>query len=285
MRFATAVVGVLQVSLASYESLSASSPANIEVYDLILRGRFLYNLANEENNSKAVAYFERATRLDPASAVAWAWLSQATSEWASYGRSWAQYRPAALRAVERSLSLDPKLVAAHVALARIKLFDWNLRAAELEANEALDLAPSDSFANMIAGDAAYAVGNVGKSLKLYQRALESDPLNHFIYSRLVDVYDAMGQISDAESSARMVLELSPTYQAFAHSVLGVLMIRAGQVEDGLAEVKREPDPQDREWGLQRAAYCRISVLKGRGGCNSYSSGSNADVQSVRDRSV
>src|ERR1700759_3881671 len=76
----------------------------------------------------AARYFERATQLDPSYALAWAWLSRARNWQADEGLiPMEEGRRLSREAVERALSLNPNLAAAHAQMGLIKQqvdYDW-----------------------------------------------------------------------------------------------------------------------------------------------------------------
>lgn len=76
---------------------------------------------------KAVDLYQQAVDLDPASAVAWAELSNALRAYSAGFEvvPWAKGREPALRAANRALALDPSLAQAYDAIAWIKFLDWD----------------------------------------------------------------------------------------------------------------------------------------------------------------
>src|SRR4051794_29582769 len=85
------------------------------------------HLFRHDETVKAIDGFERATRLDPEFALAWAWLSIAKERLVEQGTARPNgLLPAARDAAERAVTLDPNTVEAHVALGIVKLqYDWN----------------------------------------------------------------------------------------------------------------------------------------------------------------
>src|ERR1700692_492099 len=127
---AKAVVREIRVRLTSQqqEDLARSHPVNPEAFDAYLQGYHFFQGSTDKDADMAAKYFERATQLDPSYALAWAWLSRARNWQANEGLiPMEEGRRLAREAVERALSLNPNLAAAHAQMGRIKHqvdYDW-----------------------------------------------------------------------------------------------------------------------------------------------------------------
>ena len=117
---ATRVAGALDIAVVDAERglLEARPTANLQAYDLYLRGRELVARESERANVRtAVHLYERAVALDSSFALAWAWLSvgYVWMHGAYMDRSPEQLTRAKA-ALDRTLRLAPDLPEAHCAL-------------------------------------------------------------------------------------------------------------------------------------------------------------------------
>src|SRR6202140_2334777 len=127
---AKAVAREIRVRLTSRQKaeLAQSHPVNPEAFDAFLQGYHFFQGSTDKDADMAAKYFERATQLDPSYALAWAWLSRARNWQADEGLiPMKEGRRLAREAVERALSLNPNLAAAHAQMGRLKQqvdYDW-----------------------------------------------------------------------------------------------------------------------------------------------------------------
>jgi len=140
------VLKALEVKLSPEKasSLIAGPAKSPEAYDLYLQGRFLRNKGGKENLGKAIEFFEKASKKDPASALAYCGLADAYAVLAS-NFNWPPKETfiKARLAVIKALELDPNLSEAHILLGVIKAnFDWDFAGAEKAYKEAIRLRPN-----------------------------------------------------------------------------------------------------------------------------------------------
>jgi TolB-like protein len=183
---AKSIVRALRVELGveSGGRLIAEQTANIEAYNLFIRGRALYDWANWETHFQSIQYLERAVEADPEYALAWGYLAGAQSLsviWRSIDDVYA----AARTAYERALMLDPgqsEALASKALMAIIQERDWK-GAGKLYQQS---LAPGDNTVAMI-GFGAFllpAIDRLEESLRIYMEAEERDPLHAGIKANL-----------------------------------------------------------------------------------------------------
>src|SRR5258706_1681647 len=113
---ANAVGREIQLRLTAQREadLARSRPVNPEAFDAYLQGRYFFQRNTDKDTEMAARYFERATQLDPSYALAWAGLSRVRHWQAVQGLiPSAEGQRLAREAVERALSLNPNLAAAH----------------------------------------------------------------------------------------------------------------------------------------------------------------------------
>jgi tetratricopeptide (TPR) repeat protein len=233
-----AVAGEIQLRLtAPQKSGSARSlPANPEAFDAYLQGRYFFQRNTDSDTNMAAKYYERATQLDPSYAPAWAGLSRTRNWQAAQGLL---PREEGLRlareALERALSLNPNLAAAHAEVIRRKLFvDFDLAGADAATRRLLALEPGDPASLRIAAGAPTLLGRFDEAVRLTRRAVDLDPLNAESWSRLAEAEFFRGQLSEAAVHARKALELSPDVWP-GHLLLGKIYLMQGRSQEALRE--------------------------------------------------
>ena len=152
-----------------------------EAYALYASGRLAWTRQTEPSLLQAIAFFEQAIARDPNYALAYTGLADSYAVLGVFGmRAPSEVFPKARQAVEKALSIDPDLAAAHSALGHIKVqyeHDWDGAAAE------------------------------------YARALELDPSLALTHHRRGLLYAMQGDIDHAEAESERAQQLEPLWLA------------------------------------------------------------------------
>ena len=152
-------------------------------------------------------------------------------------------------AAEAALKLDSNSARAHAVLVDVYLeHDWNWSAAQRESKTAVALAPHDPFVLQLAQAERFAVGQWSEALRFLDAAITADPLDANLHSNLGALYLRLGRLFEAESAARRVLEISPTY-SWGHTYLGYALLIEGKATEALAEMQKEREPGAQVLGL------------------------------------
>jgi hypothetical protein len=115
----------------------------VAAYEAYLEGRYRFDHPESGGLALGIARLEDATRLDPAFAEAWAWLSIAKEYLADSGAVRPNLAlPEARDAADRAAALDPTAAESHLAVGIADLqYDWNWDAARAEIGRAAQLSP------------------------------------------------------------------------------------------------------------------------------------------------
>jgi tetratricopeptide (TPR) repeat protein len=194
-----------------------------------------------------VEEFERATRIDPRYALAYAGLADAyvllasnPNPLMSRSDAMARGRAAALKALE----LDGELAEAHTSLAFILVhYDWKTADAEKEFQRALVLNPSYATAYQWHAFNLLVAGHPDDAVQELTKARMLDPLSLIIGADLAEVYNYMDRSREAEAEARRVLELDPTFVQ-ARSWLAYALVGQRRYEQAAAVLEGGPAPDD-----------------------------------------
>lgn len=218
-----------------------AAPASFAAYEYTLKGRFFREQATEESTRKAIDYFDRALKLDPNYAPAYAGRGDAYRLLGAPG--WEVEAPEVLlkqarSSAERALALDPASSEAHAAMSMVHFsYDWDLAAAEREIREAIRLNPSSSKAHQYYSGILTTAGRMEEATQEARRGLELDPLSATAGTTLgVRLYYA-NRIDEAEAEFHKTLEVTPSF-GVAHWGLAQCYRAKGRVEEELDELTK-----------------------------------------------
>jgi serine/threonine-protein kinase len=193
-----AVVEMLQLEIDSAQRrvLEAHGTQVASAYDLYLQGRgYLQNYDKLENVQSAIQAFDRALKLDPNYALAYAALGDAY--WQMYeSTNDARWVDESQRDCKQALKLDSRLPAALVCL----------------------------------GNLYEGTGRYQEAVAEFERAIENEPTNDQAYMELAETYAHLGSSSQAEATYRRAIDLRPHYWA-GYNWLGVFYYRRARYRE------------------------------------------------------
>jgi len=245
------------VSPAAGSRHAAINPAAYEDY---LRGRFFWNRRNAPDTLTAISYFERAIRIDPNAAAAWAGLADCYNTQSAEQRDPNQEElfSKATAAAVRALEIDPNLEEAHASLGYTYLFhNWDWASAKRELDRAVELNPNDASAHDWLSHYFIVMRQFDASLAHSQTALEMDPLDplrrahmawHCLLSRRYD---------DVISQSRRLFQDHPGLTGLP-GFLGAAYEGKGMLPDAIAEFRKAADAEQK-------GYEGLAGLLGYGG--------------------
>lgn len=214
--------------------------ANARAHQLYLQGRFLIDRHVSDDTATGISYCRQALAIDPDCALAWAGLSRAYSNQASWG--WAPLAESNERsreAANRAIELEPDLPEAHAELGWVRMtFDWDWPGAEQSYRRAL--AAGSGHCSIVVG-ASLLADNLGRNveaLALARRAVEVDPLSYLAQGNLALRCLNGGLLEEAQRSAETAIGLHPQ-GALLHWVLGTILLERGRPDDALRSFDRE----------------------------------------------
>jgi serine/threonine-protein kinase len=225
-----------ELSRDEHNRIRREPTADVEAYQLYLRGRHWYTRFTADGFRKSVEYFDRAIARDPDYALAYVALALAHTEMGETGaaRPDTAYRRAK-DAAQRALTLDPDLGEAHLALAYVTFvseFDWV--GAEREFKRALELTPGSGDTYELYARFCSALERYDEAIAMLQRAHELDPLVH--RADLATAFLRAGALDNALRTAEKVVELDPHY-ARGHATLGWAYVQQGRYDEGLPHME------------------------------------------------
>ena len=219
---------------------------NVEAYNLVLKGNYLYLRNHEGDNAQAILQFQQAINLDPRYAVAWARMARVYA-WQGYAGE-LNGAEAAFRgrdAVQRALAIDPNCAEAYHALGnifRLVVGDW--AAAKSEYARAVALDPQGEIGKLAQEDTlilkASMSGKYGELIDYERRALERSPLDTDVMFDQAYYKQLNGQLAESAAAARKLLDLNPAY-ATEQALYGMTLLLIGKNAEALEAAKKESD--------------------------------------------
>jgi eukaryotic-like serine/threonine-protein kinase len=231
----------LRVRLSGTEEkkLTKDYTANVEAYQLYLRGRFhMFKLTPEEIN-EGIGDFQKAIDLDPNYALAYVGLSDANRTLVmSTEKVPKEYLPRSKIAAQKALEIDDSLAEAHTALG-ITLFwnDWNWNESENQFRRAIELNPKEQGAHLFYAHLLSNTGRHSEALTEIRRAIELDPFAPFANALYGQFLVAAGQPDEALAVLQKTFLLAPRFW-FPHVFAASAYIEKGMFTEAIAETRR-----------------------------------------------
>jgi TolB-like protein/Flp pilus assembly protein TadD len=211
----------LQARLTAGEraTLAQAPTQNADAYDFYLRARdhHLRGNVTQENLETVQRLYERAVALDPAFALAHAWLSNAHGQlrWFGFDRSDAR-REQQRAAAERAVQLQPRLPEARMAMGLYHY--WGHRDYEralVELRTALRSAPGHPDLHNYIGAVLRRQGKFEEGVREMEQALLLDPRNILISANVARTYHLLRRYPEADRLLNRMLEMAPDMGAVA----------------------------------------------------------------------
>jgi len=242
-RVSSAIVDEIRINLSPEDKqrLAKTPSVSPEAYEDYLKGRYYWNRRSGEGFTRAIGYFEDATRKDPQYALAYAGLADCYGIIGAtiYGTvPTSEAAPKAKAAAIRALEIDPSLAEAETSLATAKFnYDWDWAGASEGFKRAIELDPKYATAYQRYSLYSIAMGRFDESFEQIKHARDLDPLSISINSSFGWRLYLARQYDRSIAQLRGTLDMDPTYE-WAHLILGQAFEQKGQYNLALAELQK-----------------------------------------------
>ena len=239
-RVAEQVIGLLAVRLTGQEQtlLTKRHTDNTQAYELYLKGQS--SSGTEERLKKSVEFFQRAIKLDPSYALAYAGLADIYMKLGS-ARGFLSPRetfPKAEAALKKALELDETLAEGHELLGTYKLdYAWDWSGAEREFKRAIELNPNNSGAHERYGSYFVSRGQFDEALAERKLARKLDPMNAAVIANVGNTLFLARRYDEAIEKHREALELNPKF-SWSHIWIAEVYVQKGMYEEAINEVNK-----------------------------------------------
>ncbi|HKY97557.1 MAG TPA: protein kinase [Gemmatimonadaceae bacterium] len=249
-----AIVKALRVILTEGEKKAIESKprTNIQAYDYYLRGRQFIHQLRRRSLEYARQMFNKAIELDPAYALAYTGVADASSLLYQYFDARDFNLRQADKASKKALELEPELAEAQVSRGIVASLKRNFTEAEESFTKAMKLEPKMFEAPYWYGMGLMAEGRFEEAIKMFDRASSLRPEDYQSAHFAGQAYNAMGMIEQKEENLRRglklmegSLELNPDDARAANLAAGVFA-SLGEEENAIKYGERSLaiDPED-----------------------------------------
>jgi adenylate cyclase len=209
---ARSVLESLGLALTEREEFRFLKPTttNIEAYEAYLRGRKLYHKWTRQSVEFARQMFERAVKIDPDFAAAWAGLANCHVDLFRWGRNPRELEEAQ-RASEHALKLDPNSAEAHVSVGQALAIKRRYADAAIAFDRAIEEDPTLFEAYYLYGRVLFESGDSEKSAKLFEKARRVRPDDYQSQCLLGMALTQLGRLDEARHTDQIAIESIEKY--------------------------------------------------------------------------
>jgi adenylate cyclase len=205
------IVVSLQVELTSGEQarVFAKSTDNLDAWCYGVKGNYLLDKFNKEDNIRARELLEAAIELDPGHVSAIVWLGATHTVAATYG--WSESPVDSFRRAyelaQKALTLDEKSANVHILLGTIYLAQRLHDKAIAAGNRSISLAPNLSIAHAHLAATMFFSGRFGQAIALTEKAMRLSPYYPAFYlGPLARSYAFRGQFEEAIATSKQLYD-------------------------------------------------------------------------------
>ncbi|HEY6216514.1 MAG TPA: winged helix-turn-helix domain-containing protein [Pyrinomonadaceae bacterium] len=234
---AKAITENLKFTLSSHDQvrLTEKATANIEAYNLYLRGRYFWNKYSKEWVMKAIDAFKEAILIDSHYALAYCGMADAYFRLSNVYFPPAEVLPKAKDAALKAVEIDENLAEAHSSLGLVKVYyDHDWVGAEIELRKALKLNPQLLSAHQRLGSYLTFMGRYEESIRYYESALQFDPFSLQVNMNLATTYFLRGEYERSLRHSAKTIELEPNYMPI-HFLMGCNYIELNRLSEAIEE--------------------------------------------------
>ncbi|MGB5638788.1 MAG: winged helix-turn-helix domain-containing protein [Sedimenticolaceae bacterium] len=229
------IVAALQVTLSSgdRERLARDYVANVEAYDLFLRGMDHYGRRSGEDNALARQYYEQAIEVAPGFARAYAGLALTltTSAVNGWGGSLKQSLAEAETLVNEAMRLDDTLPQVHFVMGQVNMYRRDYTAALDDVARAIELTPSYADAYALLAWILHFAGRPEDGLGAIDQAIDLNPRVPAVYHLVQGaLWYELKEYDKAVRTLELAVGSNPSYQ-LAHVFLAASYAAAGNLDD------------------------------------------------------
>ena len=263
------------------ERAARKPPGNLDAWECYHRGMWHFAKVEDEENQRALGFFEHAITLDPTFAaphtgIALCLFTHATTF--RRLRQRAEFLPRAIEHAQLAIALDRAGGTGHAALAHLLVVSGRHREAFTEADLAVTLEPSSAWAHGAQGAARAFGGQPREAIEPLKIAMRLSPFDPLMVRWLNHMARAHYFADDYEAAIATSIQLCQSYPNMhaGYRTLIVALAQAGKREeaqrvmsDAMSRfgedfldpmVRQAPELRSREYGRMLDGYRKAGVL-------------------------
>ena len=234
------LVTALSLKLTDEERAKSAThlTANISAYELYLKGQSLIRNGqrDEKTLKEALDLFESATQKDPAFALAYTGIADASVKLYNTNKDGAR-TDQALAAATHAKALNDNLPEVHSTLGSVYTATGRNAEAVAELKRALELAPNSDEGYLRLGRVYLNMGQKTEAVNALKQAIDANPYYWFNYNMLGIAYSQFGDNEQALKAFQHVTELQPGNVLGWNNVAG-MQYRQGKWNESIATFKK-----------------------------------------------
>ncbi|MCZ6709934.1 MAG: adenylate/guanylate cyclase domain-containing protein [Gammaproteobacteria bacterium] len=230
-----------RLRLAEAERVRRKPPHDLAAYDCVLAGRIHHHRVTQEDNAKALKLLDRAIKLDPDYAPAYAWKACILGQAMQFGflEDSPETMKLAMAAIHHALSIEESNVECHRLLCEVYIMYHKLDTAMAHAERALAMNPNDPRLVAQRGELLTWLGKAEEGVEWASKAARLDPLGAPGRAHLLGrACYAAGRYAEAAQAFRLV----PSPTCGQRAELAASLKQAGKDDEAkavVAEFKRD----------------------------------------------
>jgi TolB-like protein/class 3 adenylate cyclase len=207
-------------------------PANLEAYDLCVRGRTLAAISPEATRESSLL-LRRAIALDPQYAEAHRWLAvNLVGPWVYWGEPTEPNRQMAVTTAERAVMLDQNDAGCRCVLGLVLAYERRWPEADAAFAAALELEPSHADTLALLADVLVWSGQSAAAIEHAKRALRLNPYPPGWYYWNLGLAQYAARQYD---TAVVTLRREPTYRTVSRRILAASLAQLGRLPEAQEE--------------------------------------------------
>ena len=211
--------------------------ADLQAYDLYLRGRFYFQKRGEKALRSALGFYQKAAARDSTFAKAYAGMADVYALLPLYSSVPVDsVLPLGLRTIDRAIALEPTLAEAYSSRANLLAMAWRWSEAERDYRRAIELDPKYAVAHQWYGEMLLLNARVDEAVAELRRATELDPLSPVTFGSYGLALGIAKRDSQALAAARHSLEMDSTLLV-TRMMAGTIHLYANRTADAIRELE------------------------------------------------
>jgi DNA-binding winged helix-turn-helix (wHTH) protein/TolB-like protein/tetratricopeptide (TPR) repeat protein len=227
------------------QAIERPPTANRDAYQAYIRGLGLKNqpFYSEEHLGQAIPLFERAVKLDPGFAAAWAQLSQ-TQSYLAFNNPSPERVNLARATLEKAKEIDPDALEVRLAQAYYTyrcLEDYGT--AEKQLRETLRRFPNKVEVVESLGLVLRRTGKLEEAIETFKNALVRDPQEVRLHWWIGETYRAMRKYAEANDYLDQAVSMAPEQTVYWMEKAENLLAWTGDPTRVRAVISDSPEPK------------------------------------------